>query len=77
LPGNCWFSNSREGFKITYVFDVRARVDCDDVSMLDTKVMADDSVHARTTIIKVVIREYDQNGVLPLLSLDQDCVTTE
>ena len=61
----------------TYVFDVRARVDGDNITVLDTQVVANDTVYPRRTIVKVVIGEHDKNGVLPLLALDEDCVTTE
>ena len=52
-------------------------MDCDDVAVLYTKIMADDTVNSGTSIIKIIISEYDENGVLPLLALDQDCVATE
>jgi hypothetical protein len=42
----------------------------DDVAMLDAKVVADNSVHAGTSIIKVVIGQNDQDSVLPLLAFD-------
>lgn len=61
----------------TYVFDVRARVDGDNITVLDTQVVANDTVYPRRAIVEVVVGEHDKNGVLPLLALDEDCVTTE
>ena len=52
-------------------------MDCDDVSMLDTEVVANHSVDASTSIIEIVIGENDQDCVLALLSLDQYCVAPE
>lgn len=52
-------------------------MDCDDVSMLNTQVVANDSVDASTSIIEVVISQNDKDGILSLLSADEDCVTTE
>lgn len=61
----------------TYVFDVRASVDGDNIAMLNTQVMSDDTVDASAAIIKVVICEHDQDCVLSLLALDQYCVSSE
>lgn len=66
-------SASREA----YVFDVGARVNGNDVAMLDAEIMSNHTVHARATIIQVVIGQDDQNCVLAFLSLHQDGVTTE
>jgi len=66
-----------EIFVATHIFDVWARMDCDDVSMLDTEVVANHSVDASTSIIEIVIGENDQDCVLALLSLDQYCVAPE
>jgi hypothetical protein len=52
-------------------------VDSDDVAVLYTEVVSDHAVDTGTAIIKVIIGKDDQNGILSLLSLDQDCVTTE
>lgn len=49
----------------------------DDVAMLHTEVVSDNTVNTNTAVVKVVVCEDDKNGILPLLSLDQDCVTTE
>lgn len=52
-------------------------MDGDDIAMLDSQVVSDDSVDACAAIVKIVIGQDDQDGVLALLSLDQDCVTSE
>jgi hypothetical protein len=52
-------------------------VDCDDISVLHPQVVANNSVYPRRAVIKVIVGEDDENCVLPLLALDQDCVTTE
>lgn len=39
----------------TYVFDVRASMDGDDITMFDTEIVSDDTVHAGTAIVKIVI----------------------
>jgi hypothetical protein len=64
-------------FQVTYVFDVRARVDGDNITVLDSQVVTDDSVDASAAVIKVVIGQDNQNCVLPLLSAHEDCVTAE
>lgn len=49
----------------------------DDVAVLNTKVVAHDTVDAGTSVIQIIISEDDENGILPLLALDQNCVTPE
>ena len=61
----------------TYVFDVRARVDGDHITVLDSQVVANDTVYPCGAIVEVVICQYDQDCVLALLALNQDSVTTE
>lgn len=61
----------------THVFDVRARVNGDNVAVLDAKVVTDDTVDASLTIFEIVIGENNQDSVLALLSLDQNGVATE
>ena len=61
----------------TYVFDVRARVDGDNIAVLDTQVVANNTVYPRRAVVEVVVGEYDENGILPLLALDEDSVATE
>jgi hypothetical protein len=63
--------------KSTYVFDVGARVDGDNITVLDTQVVANDTVYPRGAIIEIVVGKHDEDCVLPLLALDEDCVTTE
>lgn len=52
-------------------------MDSDNVAVLYTQVVSDHTVDTDTAIIQVIIGKDDQNGILSLLSLDQDCVTTE
>ena len=61
----------------TYVFDVWARVNGDDVAMLDSEVVANDSVHSGAAIVEVVISQDNQNSVLSLLALDEHCIASE
>lgn len=49
----------------------------DDVAVLDTEVVANNTVEAGAAIIKVVIGEDNQDGVLSLLSADENGITTE
>ena len=60
-----------------HVFDVRAGVDSDDVSVLHAQVVADNPVDACAAIIEVVVGENDEDSVLALLALDEDRVATE
>jgi hypothetical protein len=52
-------------------------MDCDDVAMLDSQIVSDDTVDTGAPIIQVIIGQHDQNGVFSLLSLDKDGVTSE
>jgi hypothetical protein len=61
----------------TYIFDIWAWVDSDNVAVLHTEIVSDHTVDTGTTIIEVIVGKDNQNGILSLLSLDQDCVTTE
>ena len=61
----------------THIFDIRARVNRNDITMLDTKVVADDTVETGAAIIKIVIGENDQDGILSLLSTDKNGITAE
>ena len=45
--------------------------------MLDAQVVSHNTVDASTAVIEIVIGQDDEDGVFPLLALDQDCVTTE
>ena len=49
----------------------------DDVAVLDTEVVTDNAVDAGLTIFEIVIGENNQDGILALLSLDQNSVATE
>ena len=45
--------------------------------MLNPKVVTDNSVYPSTAVIQIIIRKYDQDGVFPLLSLNQHSITSE
>lgn len=49
----------------------------DDIAVLDTEVVSDHAIYAGGAIIKIIVSQNDENSVLSLLSLDQDCVTSE
>jgi hypothetical protein len=61
----------------TYIFDVRARMDGDNIAVLDPEVVPHDPIYPCRAVIEVVVGENDQDSVLPLLALYQDCVATE
>ena len=75
--GRCQQRGSCSVFQSTYVFDVGAGVDGDNVTMLDTEVVADNAVDAGLTILEIVVGKNDQDGILALLSLDQNGIATE
>jgi hypothetical protein len=60
-----------------YVFDVWARVDGDNITVLDTQVVANDTVYPCRAVIKVVVRKHNQDCVLALLSLHQNGIAAE
>ena len=49
----------------------------DNISMLHTEVVANNTVHSRTPIVKVIIRKHDQHCVFPLLALNENCIAAE
>ena len=61
----------------TYIFNVRARVDSDHITVLDTEVMPDHTVDTDTAVIEIVVRQHNQNGILAHFTLDQNRVTAE
>ena len=61
----------------TYVFDIRAGVNRDDIAMLDAQVVSHNTVEANAALIQLLIGKHDQDGVLPLLAPHEDCVATE
>mgnify|MGYP006877402812 CR=1 FL=1 len=61
----------------TYIFDVWAWMDGDNIAVLDPQVVANNPVYPCGPIIEIVIGKNDEDGVLPLLALDEDCVTAE
>ena len=62
---------------LSYVFNIGARVNGDDITMLDAKVVTDNAVQAGAAIVKVVVGENDQDGVLALLAADEDGIAAE
>ena len=52
-------------------------MDCNHVTVLDTKVVANDTVDASAAIIELLISQDNEHGVLSLLAADKDGVTTE
>lgn len=63
--------------RATYVFDVRARVDGDDIAVLHAEVVANNTVEAGASVVEIVVSQDDEYGVLSLLALHQDSVATE
>jgi hypothetical protein len=61
----------------SHIFDVWARVHCDDIAMLDTQVMSHNTIHSSASIVKIVIGQNDQDSILPLLALHEHCVSSE
>jgi hypothetical protein len=49
----------------------------DNVTVLDTQVVANDTVYPCGAVIKVVVCKHNQDCVLALLSLNQDGITAE
>jgi len=52
-------------------------VDGDNIAVLDSQIVANDSVYPRRAIVEIVVCEHDQDCVLALLALDQHSVATE
>jgi hypothetical protein len=42
-----------------YIFDVWTWVDGDNVAMLDAKIISDNTVDARTTVIEIIVCKHD------------------
>ena len=61
----------------THVFDIGARVDGDHVTVLDTEVVANDTVDAGTAVIELLVGENDEYCVLPLLTPHEDGIASE
>mmetsp|Transcript_10965 Transcript_10965/g.22856 ORF Transcript_10965/g.22856 Transcript_10965/m.22856 type:complete len:215 (-) Transcript_10965:92-736(-) len=59
------------------ILDIGALVDRHDVSETNAQVGADHLVHADLRLLTSVISEHNAHGVLALLPLDQNCVSTE
>lgn len=64
-------------FWVTHVFNIRARLDGNHITVLDSEVVSDNSVDAGTAVIKIFVGKDDEDGVLPLLSAHKDGITTE
>ena len=50
-------------------------MDCDDVAVLDAEIVADNTVDAGASVIKIIVCQHDQDGVPSLLALDKNCVS--
>ena len=61
----------------TDIFDIGARVDGDHVTVLDAKVVADDSVDASAAVIELLIGKNDKDRLLSLLAADEHGVASE
>lgn len=61
----------------TYVFDIWAGVNGNDIAVFDSQVVSHHTVDSSGAIIQIIIGQDDQNGIFTLLSLDEDCVTSE
>jgi hypothetical protein len=61
----------------TDIFDIGTRVDGDHVTVLDSEVVANNSVDASAAVIELIVGENDENGILSLLASNQDGVTSE
>jgi hypothetical protein len=59
------------------VFDIGARQNGDHVAVLDTKVVANNSVDAGTAVVKLLVGKDNENSVLSLLASDQDGVAAK
>jgi hypothetical protein len=50
---------------------------CNDVPVLDTQIVSHNTIHAGTSIIKIVIGKNDQDSILPLLAFDEHGIASE
>lgn len=66
-----------EGEGDTHIFDIRARVNSYNISMLDAKIMSNNTVHPCASIVQSIVSEDNQNGILALLSLHENGISTE
>jgi hypothetical protein len=69
--------NFTQNWRKTYIFDVRAWMNSDDVTMLNSKIVSDHAVHPRTSIVQVIIGQDYQDCIFPLLALNKHSVATE
>lgn len=63
--------------RVTDIFDIGAGMNGDNIAVLDAEVMSDNAIHACASIIQIIISKNDEDCILALLSLDQDCIATE
>lgn len=66
-----------EAIKETYIFDVGAGVNGDNITVLDTQIVAHNTVQAAAAVIKIIVTKHDQNCVLSLLAADKYGITSE
>lgn len=43
----------------THIFDIRAGVDSNDIAVLDTQVVAHNTVQSAATVIEIIVAEHD------------------
>jgi hypothetical protein len=63
--------------RAAYVFDVGAWMNSDDVSVFDAKIVTNNTVYPSASIIELIVSQDDEDGILSLLSLDQDSVSSK
>jgi hypothetical protein len=63
--------------KKPYVFDIWAGLDGNHVTVLDPEVVANHSVDASAAVVEILISEDDEDSVTPLLSADENGISTE
>ena len=69
------YSNLRRHY--TYIFDIWARQDRDHVTVLNTQVVAHNTVDSGTAFIQLLVGKDNEHGILSLLASYKDCVATE
>lgn len=61
----------------THIFDVGARGDGDHVTVLDSEIVADNTVDSGASLIQLLVGKDDQDSLLSLLASYKDGVTAE
>lgn len=66
-----------ENIEWTHIFDVGARGDGDHVTVLDSEIVADNTVDSGASLIQLLVGKDDQDRLLSLLASYKDGVTAE